>query len=244
MKIKTFLRKALESLREVLRKSGYEIIKTKNHKGILLKADLKNLFAKKKHALTIFDVGANIGDFTGEMLAFFPKSTVYAFEPIPETYKTLKRNLFANPNIHCFNQACGAKKGTVTMSAVALCGSNKIIRTKKTKKAPNTQQVSMTTLTEVFKKSNLNRIDLLKTDVEGYDLQVLMGAESLLKNKKITAVYCEVNLRNDNLHGNFFLIHKYLRNYGYEFYAMYDYSGVGLPISESFTNALWIADEK
>lgn len=242
MKEKTLIKKSLEKLRELFRGFGYEVIKTKSKRGILLKADLKNLFATKKGKLTIFDVGANIGEFTKEMLTFFPQSTFYAFEPIPKTFKVLKQRFILNSNIVCSELACGAKKGVATMQAVPLCGSNKIIKSEKNRS--NTRQVKIVSLTEFCKKNNICQVDLLKTDVEGYDLQVLFGSEKLLKKKLISAVYCEVNLRNDSAHGNFFLIHKYLKKLGYEFYAMYDYSGAGLPIDESFTNALWIAHEK
>jgi FkbM family methyltransferase len=51
----------------------------------------------------IFDVGAHIGEVSRAFREFFPTSTIYAFEPFPESFAKLQDNTSSDPNIKAFN---------------------------------------------------------------------------------------------------------------------------------------------
>lgn len=106
------------------------------------------------------------------------------------------------------------------------------------------EEVQMTTLARYCEEHHIDRIALLKTDCEGYDLEVVAGAAPLLAADGVDLVYCEVNFRRDGAHGDFFALHEYLVSYDYAFYALYEYSGIGAAMRRSFSNALWIRADR
>lgn len=59
------------------------------------------------------DLGANIGEVTRILAA--TGATVHAFEPDPETFAKLQKNLEGFANVHCHNQAVGHENSTVTL---------------------------------------------------------------------------------------------------------------------------------
>jgi lipopolysaccharide transport system permease protein len=55
--------------------------------------------------LTILDIGANVGAFSLWANFRWPESRIYAYEPQPDTFELLQRNVRAYPNIRCINRA-------------------------------------------------------------------------------------------------------------------------------------------
>lgn len=123
------------------------------------------------------DVGANIGLMSLFVSRFFPNATIHAFEAHPETVEILQKNLALNAfsgNISVHPYALGAVPSKVVISADtdANRGGASIVR-----QGTNAHEVDCFPLDEVLKET---RIDLLKIDVEGYELPVLEGAKQLI----------------------------------------------------------------
>jgi FkbM family methyltransferase len=76
-------------------------------------------------------------------------------------------------------------------------------------------EISTTTLTDFAKSRNISNIDFLKVDVEGADLDVLMGSEAWLAPAGILGVKCEVRFIPDRDGGLFQDIYAYLYSRGY-----------------------------
>jgi hypothetical protein len=57
----------------------------------------------------VFDVGANIGEWTNLITKVSPEAVVYSFEPSRETFKILSKNIFSS-NVHIQNIGLGDKK--------------------------------------------------------------------------------------------------------------------------------------
>src|SRR5438132_1013505 len=62
---------------------------------------------------TIFDVGANQGQFATTAIYYYPDATIYSFEPLPDTFNKLKRNTRKNKNIFHYNFALGNSEGSM-----------------------------------------------------------------------------------------------------------------------------------
>jgi len=149
----------------------------------------------------IFDVGANIGDYSLALSGRFPNSIIYSFEPHPETFSRLKSNIPTN-NIKLFNFALGEKKDTLTLydrndsngSPFASLHKEAItdIQNKGTIEIP----VQVFTLDEFTTENNISRIDFLKIDTEGNELSILKGAKNLLDECKIGCIHFEFNEMN------------------------------------------------
>lgn len=119
---------------------------------------------------TIFDVGANLGYYSILFSRLAPQGTVYAFEPT-STFTMLERNLkhHQTTNVQPLNLAVGDKNGTVTDNIFRLWGSD-----------PERMPYPFTTLDSFVNVRAITRVDLIKIDVDGFDLEVLRGAVGVL----------------------------------------------------------------
>jgi hypothetical protein len=80
--------------------------------------------------------------------------------------------------------------------------------------------IQQKTIDSQFKKFQCQSIDLLKIDVEGYELQVLQGAVECLQNKKIQFIYLETGL-DDRFNSLQTIIDK-LALYRYQPFGIYE----------------------
>jgi FkbM family methyltransferase len=148
-----------------------------------------------KHGIdTVFDVGANEGQFALELIRAGFKGRIVSFEPISFVYNRLfeRSKSFDNWLIpeRC---AIGEKDEIVTINISDSSASSSIkkMTTKHTDAAPNTH-CNNTEKTKVkpldsfshYLSSNSPNL-FLKIDTQGFELQVLKGAKSILDKTKI-----------------------------------------------------------
>lgn len=157
------------------------------------------LFGNKK--IIIFDVGANVGNYSVRIKKEFPRSTIFAFEPHPLTFATLTKNT-QKLNIKVVNAGMGEKNAACKIydyldddgSEHASMFKNVIEDIHEQKAVSHTTQVF--TLDKFALDNNIKKINLLKIDTEGNELNVLRGAKQLIKNKKIDIIQFEFNEMN------------------------------------------------
>jgi FkbM family methyltransferase len=143
------------------------------------------------------DVGANLGLFSLAMVKHgFEK--VYAFEPIPETFVRLSENMDMNRDLedHITISQIGIGETESTLEFLLnekSPGQNKIATKHNLNSVSNnTVTCDVLTLENAFEKFGIYRAHLVKIDVEGYEVAVLKGAESLLMADRIDYIYAEV----------------------------------------------------
>jgi len=87
--------------------------------------------------------------------------------------------------------------------------------------------VMIKTLDSFCAEQDVIHIDLLKTDTEGFDLELLKGAEGLLRSKQIRFILTEATFHpDDSYQTSFFRVAKYLSGFGYCFVDLYDHDFV------------------
>tara|TARA_B110000008_G_C16945508_1_gene554245 strand:- start:610 stop:1575 length:966 start_codon:yes stop_codon:yes gene_type:complete len=134
---------------------------------------------------TVIDIGANFGWYSIHFSKLVGQNgKVFAFEPVPETYEELNSNIKLNfsQNIKVFNFALGNKNETISFNVPAFDGgsgaSSEFLRYSKK------IQTSIHKLDEVIKDQDIDKIDFIKADIEGGELNMLKGAEKLIKHFK------------------------------------------------------------
>lgn len=151
-------------------------------------SDSKLLFDLIKDGDIIFDIGANIGWYSCHFARKLPKSVIYSFEPIPETFRKLQMNVDLNnfSNLVLNNLALSSKKEkTIFFYSPTVTGASSAKNITENKNMQRIECVTDTVdnFSETFK---IDRIDFIKCDVEGAELHVFQGGlETLNKCKPI-----------------------------------------------------------
>ena len=147
----------------------------------------------------VFDVGANSGDWAAMVARLAPTSEIHAFEP----QARLAEQLFARlPGVTVNSVAVGDQAGSLTLydyadrpgSQHASLVPGVIDRVHRA--TPQESTVPVTTLDIYCAERGVASIDLLKIDVEGFELNVLRGAERLLREGRVSAIQFEFNEMN------------------------------------------------
>lgn len=154
----------------------------------------------------IVEVGANIGNHMLYYCSQLQAQTVYCFEPNKINRSVLEKNISLNHlenNVKVFDVALGEKSGIGVEKSFSLAntGMNRI----EAVDANAIHGISIKPMDD-FK---FEKIDFIKIDVEGFEVQVLIGAkETILKNKPIIMV----EVFEDNLA----FVNAFMTDLGYE----------------------------
>lgn len=142
-----------------------------------------------------FDVGANIGVFSLFASRFWcPEGRVFGFEASPQIYSHLQHNGAHNPapGLHLFNRAVTAQSGqklTFYNAPAAKFGMGSLLNRFGTEGV----EVETLSLDTFATEQNLPRVDVIKIDVEGFELGVLQGSTRLLAQSPAPLIFFEFN---------------------------------------------------
>lgn len=195
--IKKILGKILELLSKIepLYVASRKIVdyhQNENNCEIESNGELNFIKHHKKDFTVIFDVGANIGEWTNLTCKLIPEARVYSFEPSHGTFATLLKNTKDNKNAHIFNIGLGDKTeqkeffeyGENSVLSSAIKRDDEIGQAK-------TTVASFETVDDFCKRNAIPNISFLKIDTEGNELAVLNGAKDMLTFGNIDAVQFE-----------------------------------------------------
>jgi len=149
----------------------------------------------------VFDVGANEGNYSRDVLTVNSEAIIYAFEPHPSTFKRLKKNLNSE-NFHAVNVAVGDVETVLSLydyknsdgSSHASLFKNVIENIHESEAIEH--KVKMISLGSFITSNGIDQIALLKIDVEGNELNVLKGVTDQIALGKISAIHFEFNEMN------------------------------------------------
>jgi FkbM family methyltransferase len=145
----------------------------------------------------IFDVGANEGQTAKELLTAFPNAKIYSFEPAAETFEILNRKVAGVANISTRNLALGSAPGKAEMYVYESSLINSLVPNAHYstlhKLSGRRTACDVDTIDRFCAENRIDHIDLLKIDTEGFELEVLRGAEGLLGDGKVNFIIAEFN---------------------------------------------------
>ncbi len=138
----------------------------------------------------IVDAGANFGAAAAWFLAHHPDADLHCFEPQSENFRLLSANLGGRPNVALHRAAVGAHAGTVALHLAAHGAEHSTVAGAA---GAATEVVPAVRLADYLATAGLDRVDLLKLDVEGSEIDALVGLGDDLR--RVGAIVGEVHER-------------------------------------------------
>ena len=166
---------------------------------------------------TVFDVGANRGDYALAVLNRRPQAHVHCFEPSKCTFDLLCKAL-QNKNAVLNDCGLGEREDEMTLYSNE-AGSGLASLTRRRLDHFGVQmnleeKVRITTLDKYCTERGIERIDLLKVDVEGHEMGVFKGGSRLLENRQVRTVMFEFGGCNIDTRTYFQDFYYYLQSLG------------------------------
>lgn len=130
----------------------------------------------KKEAEVILDLGSNIGLSVLYFRLKYPEAKIYAFEPDPNTFTKLEKNIKGFSGIRIFQQAVSGESGKIKFYSYPKSISSSL---KQRFEGGNEILVEAKKLDDILEDLNLEKIDIIKYDVEGAELDIFQNFEKL-----------------------------------------------------------------
>jgi len=177
---------------------------------------LKKIFNNKK--IVLVDIGTNEGNFIDFLSKNFLFKKAFCFEPIKELSEKIKKK-YSSKNMLISNIALSNKKEKKSFYQYSITSTSSLYKQNDTfkalKKLKKVFKVDTNKFDNLFNK-NL-KIDICKIDVQGEDLNVLLGMKKNLKKKNIRLLKLELSFTSfyKNTSSNFYEILNFLKIYKY-----------------------------
>ena len=190
----------------------------------------------------VLDVGGNVGQTACEYTSYFPQAQIYTFEPVPASFAKLQSAVANLPRVKAFQMAVGSSTGTVFMNVGDDSQLNSIV---KVKDSTSVIEVPLDSLDHIVSSLSLDQIDLLKIDVEGFELEVLKGAVRLFAEKKVRflVIECILQPNAEMPHTDFLDVLEVLNKAGFCCVTLYS-QYFNLRLGSTVVNALFALKER
>jgi FkbM family methyltransferase len=193
---------------------------------------IRNRFADIKARLAtespvIIDGGANDGSTTHLFLQQYRSPVIHAFEPIPELVDLLKQTFVSYRNVAIHGAAIGAEAKTVRFNVVNNLVSSSVLAPSALNREIHGKEMDIRRVVEVEQvrledaMQERQEIDLLKLDLQGYELEALKGCGRLVERIKVITTEIEFVALYDGqpLFGD---IDVFLRSWGFSLLNLYE----------------------
>ena len=139
------------------------------------------------------DIGCHHGIILSMMIKHCSQGRFFAFEPLPISYKYLVKQ-FDMPNVEIFNMALSDTKGTAKFNYVVDDSAYSSLKEVQYLTS-NKKIIEITVETDLLdnildgKLDSNQKISFIKIDVEGAELQVLVGSKNIIKKDKPIIIF-------------------------------------------------------
>jgi FkbM family methyltransferase len=145
---------------------------------------------------TFVDIGANEGFFTVQASRIVgPSGRVLAVEPQGRLQEVIRKNLELNGlgNVTLVRRAVSDRPGEAELHISPSTNTGSTGLSQSTRYRVPHESVPVNTLEGILDKHGIEKVDLMKMDIEGFEYEALTGAEKLLKSKQIRAIALEMH---------------------------------------------------
>jgi len=185
-----------------------------------------------KHKLSknpvFFDIGANVGVQTLQLKEYFKNSIIHSFEPTNFGYNKLKNNILLNPKLSkkiFINQIfLTNKKKNIPKQVYASWNlQNKdTVHKKHFGSLKKTNNASSFKLDSYIKNKKIKKIDFIKLDVDGHELDVLKSGYNFLKEKKVPIIFEVAPYLYKEYGYTYYDLINLFKELGYKFYNIHN----------------------
>jgi FkbM family methyltransferase len=183
-------------LKRGLLKAGFEVREVRRWKpqfGFDAYEDMVKLCTNKTSPV-LFDVGANVGQTVDLFRRYFAKPVVHSFEPSRGTFTELRKNVGHLPDVYVNNFGLGSRReqrafvenSETVMSSFLEPGPDGW------GKVTDRPVMEVRTLDDYCADRGVGRVDVLKCDTQGYELEILRGSEAMFALDRVHLVYLEI----------------------------------------------------
>lgn len=184
-------------------KLGFKVIKANSefivkHDPYLVQKRIMNYINPNP---IIFDVSAYHGSVALRYNSLFPKSKIYCFEPFPNSFEQLSKNLSYDSSFKLFQHALGDISGKVSLYSNKYPMTNSILEfdhrcdltwDKGLLETTGVIEVDVKSIDQLVLELNIDSIDILKMDVQGVEYKIIKGADNILKRGGVKLIYTEI----------------------------------------------------
>ena len=183
-------------IQKTLNRFGYQLGKKENMDAYAMQRKLIQAGEP-----IIFDIGAHQGSVAKTYRKHFPLASIHCFEPFPESFQILSESLEKDSRSYCYQSAMSDKKGTAILNANLSSATNSLLDTDERGasfwgggllETMSQIEVDTSTVDQFCFDENIPHIDILKMDVQGNEFSILEGAESILKDQRVSLIYTEL----------------------------------------------------
>lgn len=173
----------------------------------------------------IVDGGANKGDVTALFLHHFAKPRIHAFEPIPDLAERLTRRFSRHPSVVIHQCALGDCEAAVDLHITNNVVSSSIFRPSAVNMGVHGAAVAISRTvpirTVALDEEVAEQVDIIKLDLQGYELRALKGATRQLAGAKAVLVEVEFIPMYEG-QADFTGVHQFLVAQGYRLFNFYE----------------------
>ena len=190
----------------------------------------------------LLDVGANVGQTVAEMRRAFPRGRIHAFEPFAAPRARLIESVRGDSAVTVVPKAMGSAPGQVQVRPHTDTQQSSLAVPAAVNDGVQLQNIEVGTVDDHCDAHGIGHIDVLKTDTEGYDLEVLRGASRRLAAGRVAFVLAEVGfIDSDRQHTSFDAVRSLLDGHGLRLVGLYEtYPLHHFPDPVMFCNALFV----
>ena len=180
--------------------------------------------------LGVVDGGAYHGEIAKRLQQVFPTARVYAFEPATSAFATLKQEVNENPYIKPIKLALSSHGGKSVLYLNAQDSTNALslvsdegerYQSWQTQNLAK-EEIELCTLDVWLRENDAKRIDVIKLDLQGHELEALRGAKGVLQST-VKLIYIEVEFVR--IYQENCLLHEivgFLEEIGFTLYQLYN----------------------
>ena len=175
-------------IRSAAARLGYEITRQPSDAF----SDMRR-FVPAGVAPVILDVGANLGQSVKRFKTVFPSSVIHSFEPSRETFAVLKQNIAREQNVFAWPCALGSSVGEQLFQENIESDMSSFLELSKAGwgAVKKQEKVAVTTIDQFLTERSIATVDILKSDTQGYELEVFKGAEQTMRQNRVGLIHFE-----------------------------------------------------